>query len=270
MKLLAIFLFTVLITALGHAQQEETAELVTAAVTANDSLDQVKEAGKISLPCKASIEEAERIALSPHFNLRGIKDCTQFIKADGAFGPWGNSIIETIAKLPKDELEKSFYSHDIPDMDFICPKFKQFGAAVKLKFWVWTFSAIAWQESSCNPNVTAIGPRARAVGLLQLEDTRVLRKSRGENCNVPSVKDFKNNLACGVDILHQQLLGPKSSYFGSSATGELFWKSSYWQHLRLKDNSLLQQARLTQKIEEQELPKKIDIKELVMRFPYCQ
>ena len=270
MKLLSLFLFAMLIAAVGHAQQKETAELVTAVVTANESLNQAKEAGKISLSCNASIGEAERIVLSPHFNLRGIKDCIQFIKPDGTYGPWGNSIIETIAKLPKDEVEKSFYSNDIPDMDFICPKFKKFGSTVKLKFWVWTFSAIAWQESSCNPRVIGSGQRTRAIGLLQLEESRILRKSRGSNCNVPSVNDPKNNLACGVEILHQQLLGPQSSYFGGLATGELFWKSTYWRHLRLKDNGQPQQELLTQKIQEQELPKNTSIKELIMRFPYCQ
>jgi len=265
-----VILFSISFAVSAHAQDDEVAGLVSAANTVKESLEQVKDAGKVSQPCTANLEEAGQIVLTPHFNLNGVKGCNQFIKDDGSIGPWGNSVVSTIVKLPSSELENSFFSNDIPDMDFICPKFKDFSQQLKLKFWVWTFSSISWQESGCNPNVTAVGTNAKAVGLLQLEDTRTLRKSRGENCDVPSVKDPKNNLACGVDILHQQLLGSKGSYFGNSATGELFWKSSYWQHLRLKDKSQRQQQLLTQKVQSDDLGKKTNIKELVMRFPFCQ
>jgi len=265
-----VILFLALLSSNSFAQDDEVAGLVSAANTVKNSLAQMKDAGKVSQPCLSNPEDANQVVLSPHFNLNGVKGCNKFIEDDGDIGPWGNTVISAITKIPAAELEDSFFSNDIPDMDFICPKFKEFSSQLKLKFWVWTFSAISWQESSCNPNISAIGTNARAVGLLQLEDTRNLRKSRGDNCDVPSVKDPKNNLACGVDILHQQLLGPKSNYFGNSASGELFWKSSYWQHLRLKDKSPRLQQKMTQKVQSDDIGKKTNIKELVMRFPLCQ
>lgn len=263
-KIIKNTLLFLLFSCSAYAQEESTKELIESVVTVTETLAQIKEAGVVQLPC------TPQVVLSSHFNLNGVKDCNQFLKDDGSIGPWGVNIINTIAKLPPSELEQSFFSDSIPDMDFICPKFNQFSPALKLKFWVWTFSAISWQESSCNPKTSAQGTNARAVGLLQLEDTRGLRKSRGPNCDVSSVTDVKNNLACGVDILHQQLLGAKGTYFKGVGTGELFWKSSYWQHLRLKDSSPRKQQLLTQKIMGQEPSKKTNIKELVMRFPYCQ
>jgi hypothetical protein len=50
-----------------------------------------------------------------------------------------------------------------------------------------------------------------------------------------------------VDILHQQLLGAEGSYFKNIGTGELFWKSSYWQHLRLKNKGPKQLQMLIEK-----------------------
>lgn len=261
---LLILTFFLTQNAVAEVNQLSDQQSLSSAVTyAEESLGELKAAGSVVLPCL--------VTLSPHFSLNGIKDdCDKFFDNAGNTGPWGNQIIKTITKLPKEELENSFYSKDIPDMDFICPKFKEFPSELKLKFWVWTFAAISWQESSCNEKVSAQGTNARAVGLLQLEDTRQLRKSRGPNCDVASVRDPANNLACGVDILHQQLLGAEGKYFKNVGTGELFWKSGYWQHLRLKDNSSRAQKMLTAKSQSQEIPKKTNIKELVMRFPYCQ
>jgi len=260
LSLLSLFSFAALAISPKEANEKALASAVT---YAQDSLSKVKLVGKVKLPCL--------VKLSPQFSAKGINDdCDQFFDNAGNIGLWGNQIIQTISKIPHEELANSFYSNDIPDMNFICPKFKKFSMGLKLKFWVWTFASISWQESSCNHKVSAKGINARAIGLLQLEDSRQLRKSRGPNCDVPSVKDPNNNLACGVDILHQQLLGAKGDYFKNFGTGELFWKNGYWQHLRLKDNSSHQQKILTARSQGEEISKKTDIKELVMRFPYCQ
>lgn len=270
-KMIKILLITFLFSFNALAEQENQQELQAAVNQVGDSLSDLQKAGKILLPCVPTTGSKGSVVLAPHFSLNGVKDdCDKFFDNNGNVGPWGNHLIKTITKLPAAELEKSFYSNDIPDMDFICPKFSEFSADLKLKFWVWTFASISWQESSCNEKVTAQGTNARAVGLLQLEDTRQMRKSRGDNCNVASVRDANNNLACGVDILHQQLLGADGDYFKNIGTGELFWKSSYWQHLRLKNNSPKHQKLLTERSQSQKMPKKADIKELVMRFPHCR
>lgn len=187
----------------------------------------------------------------------------------GEVGEWGQIILNTFDSLPPDELQNSFFSDNIPDMPFICPRFFEFSDELKKKFWVWSFAAIAWEESSCKPKASVPGVNSRAVGLLQLEDSRRLRSDRGKHCDVKNIISPPNNLACGVEIMHQQLLGSKSKYFNTS-TGEMFWKSSYWLHMRLKSKNLdATKKRLTKSIAS-ESDKKPSIKTLVMRFPFCR
>lgn len=232
-------------------------------------LDKVKEVGKISSPCQSTIQANSSISLDPEFSSNGVgENCFQYIDSNGEYGPWGKSVIEAINKLQEDELKNSYLADNFTDMDLVCPNFKNFNDQVKLKFWVWTFAAISWQESSCNPKTTAQGINSKAVGLLQLEDSLRLRAGRGGQCEVKDVKHPSNNIACGVEILHQQLLGPKSSYFTTS-TGELFWKSGYWQHLRFRKRT---QSKEQELIDQSQSPSnsKTNIKELIMRFPNCR
>lgn len=256
------FLFLLTFYLLNLNVKADTA-LVDTANLVNDSFAQIKKIGVLDMPCK------QFMALDPEFSTNGANDaCSKFIKIDGTLGPWGESIIKSIDKLPEEETKKTYLSNSIPDMDFICPNFKNFDNEIKKKFWVWTFASIAWKEATCNPKITAQGVNSKAVGLLQLEDSRRLRSGRGDNCEVSEVISPGNNLACGVEILHQQLLGKDSTYFTTS-TGELFWKGTYWQDLRYKkrtqekDQSLISRSQAPSN-------KKTEIKELVMRFPLCR
>lgn len=250
---------------LGHAEDG----LVETVEIANKSLEEINDTGNIQLPCSTGAIGDTKIILDPEFSLNGVdENCYKFFNKVGEIGPWGKAVVDTINKLPKEEVKISFLSKGFADKDLVCPNFERFSDDLKLKFWVWTFAAISWQESSCKPQVTAQGVNAKAVGLLQLEDSKRLRQGRGKHCEVNDVMKPENNIACGVEILHQQLLGEESDYFPTS-TGELFWRSTYWQHLRFKKRTLAKEQQLidqSQKIAD----KKTDIKELVMRFPYCR
>ncbi len=260
----------ILLTSLTQAQDPEKQALVQAVELTDQSLPKLKEGSTSPNSCEAEAGEIAKVVLAPHFSNNGVNNkCDKFFDKKGDLGPWGNSVIKAINKLPPKEQDRSFLSNSIPDMNFICPNFSQFSKDLKLKFWAWTFAAIAWQESSCDPNEISQGINCKAVGLLQLEDTMELRKGRGPNCGVSTVMEAHENLSCGVEILHQQLLGSNGTYFKNIGTGELFWKSSYWQHLRLKDNGVNQQKILSKKSQSQDTTLKPSIKDLVMRFPFC-
>lgn len=264
-SLIITLLFSAIpLSAFANIQEDE---LTASVKLASKTLSGVNKVTAAKSPC--DIPENPKVPLADQFDYKGAK-CEKFLTESGDQGEWGKVVTDQIKNLPSDEVENSFYSNNIPDMDFICPNFKSFSKELKLKFWVWTFASISWEESTCNPKASAQGINCKAVGLLQLEGSSKLRRGRGSNCEVASVNDAKNNLSCGVEILHDQLLGQKSSYYkGTEATGELFWEGSYWLHLRLKEKKEEEhKKKLLTSISGKE--KKPNIKTLVMRFPYCR
>jgi hypothetical protein len=202
--------------------------------------------------------------------------CPNFLKKSDSADNWGKALTQAIDKLPEEKAKKTFLSNQIPDMDFICPNFSKFDDDLKKQFWIWTFASIAYNESSCKsiPDPKGRGVNTVPVGLLQLEDSVEMRKSRGPNCKVSDMIKPANNLACGVDILMEQLLGPDSTYFDPfHQPGFLFRKNSYWENLRYKkrtdktDQQLLLHS-LSPSSREQN--SKTGVKELVMRFKHCR
>lgn len=243
----------------------------------NSTFKQVNSVGTVTNPCLSSqLIIHKKIALVREFSFKGVKEkCFDFIKKNGELGKWGEVIENTINELSAEEKNRTFLSNNIPDMEFICPKFKDFSEYLKIKFYVWVFASISFDESSCNEFIKD-GPgeqkSLKAQGLLQLESFRSLRKERGRHCDVNNIKLPENNLACGVDILYEILKGKDSLYYDGKSTGELFWKGSYWAKIRLK-------AKNIKKLEEkkQDLIDSVEIdddkthlKELVMKFPTCR
>ncbi len=249
-------------------QAKENDELTATVKLAVDSLETVNESTVQKPPC--DIPPNPPVPLAEEFSRKGVGGlCEKFLTDTGEVGEWGQLILKTIDSIPPEELKDSFLSNNIPDMGFVCPRFSEFSDELKKKFWVWSFASIAWEEASCKPREAAQGVNCKAVGLLQLEDSRRLREGRGENCEVNNIIDPKNNLPCGVEIMHQQLLGEKSSYFPNS-TGEVFWKSSYWLHLRLKQKNADETRNRLMKTVSTDANDKPNIKTLIMRFPYCR
>lgn len=260
-------LFTFLFFSLISVASAKDDELTESVKLATKSLSNVNKVTQAKSPC--DIPDNPPVPLAQQFDYKGAK-CDQFLTDSGNYGVWGKIISDKIKKIPLEELRYSYLSNDIPDMDFICPNFSQFSDELKIKFWTWTFASIAWEESTCLPNSRVKGINCQAVGLLQLEGAAKLRKGRGEDCQGASILDPRSNLACGVEIMHDQLLGQRSPYYkGTDATGELFWEGSYWLHMRLKEKKEEEHKRkLLSSISGKE--KKPNIKTLVMRFPYCR
>ncbi len=173
--------------------------------------------------------------LSKGFFRRGA-DCTRFIDKNGEYGEWGRVIVSVLDQ--KDS--RSVWFGDLPGMDTFpnfCPRWMNLTRSEKTHFWVWTFAAIAWQESTCRSEARARGiKRANgtykyAVGLLQMEETLSDRKWREGACTVQSVKKPKENLECGMHIMEEWLKGREGLY-GVASNGRISGGKNYWQELR--------------------------------------
>jgi hypothetical protein len=244
-------------------------EIVFAAIKAKQSLDTPVEIGSLKLSCELSMKNP-----APEIINELKKTCPHFFEDEHISKSWNGAMVSLIDNLPESETRKTFFSNNIPDMDFICPNFKNFDIASKKKFWAWTFAAIAYDESGCkgSPHQSDAAVKKQGVGLLQLNKKIEDRLIRVESCKRSDMLNPINNLSCGVEMLHQQLLGQASSYFSQTKnTGELFWSGSYWNKLRYKNrNDDSDQDLLLSAFKEPVKKKKSGIKELIMRFDGCR
>jgi hypothetical protein len=138
-------------------------------------------------------------------------------------------------------------SNRVPrDVRQFCPRFYVMSNAQKRTFWVYFFQALAGAEAGLNPNATVRHTepkmaqeehvpttKVRTEGLLQLTYADRQRygcsfdqeADRGLPADDPAktILQPKNNLACGVAILKNQLI---------DLHRPLLWSNSYWATLR--------------------------------------
>lgn len=176
--------------------------------------------------------------------------CNLFLGQDGEFGSYGRIIRDYIRKDVELNGDSIFLSNAILGMSsspHICPNWNKLDYETRVKFWVWTFAAIASAESSCAWDVKGIqGPNDITSGLLQLERGYKLRARRGPNCAGVSPADIRKpygNLRCGMDIMKQQLVSPNENgeleFDGRIYPGPGMMAQSYWQKLRKVNGSTI-------------------------------
>ena len=90
--------------------------------------------------------------------------CTEFMSADGTFGPWGDALMSAFERVGTDCIYQS-------DWSAICPGFVNFSESKKRQLMVFAFAAVADAESTCRPRAQAQGTTDLAVGLFQLENS---------------------------------------------------------------------------------------------------
>lgn len=158
-------------------------------------------------------------------------NCTNFINNDGSYGAWGNVVKDYITNSPA---SARFLGDNVAHINQSCPRWGRLNREQRTHFWVWSFAAIAWDESRCRANArNARATNGVAVGLLQMEENRSARSWRGPNCRVSSVSGAAENLRCGLDIMAELLRGQQGEYRGRGAlvyTGGR--NTSYWEKLR--------------------------------------
>ncbi|MEK6555554.1 MAG: hypothetical protein AABZ31_09965, partial [Bdellovibrionota bacterium] len=169
--------------------------------------------------------------LPDDFDARGA-NCNSFIKEDSSYGPHGISIRNAFLKYTNPKhinrllQNESALAYSMPQL---CPKYASFDFEGRVRFWVWTMAAIAWEEATCRDGaINRRGTNDVAVGLLQLEKTKSKRYWRGPLCNVTEVETPAANLICGLEIMRGQFDGTYGSPAGLSIP------NSYWQRLRAK------------------------------------
>jgi hypothetical protein len=161
----------------------------------------------------------------------------------GQGDPWNPTWDVMIEKaLPRDLFSNARSSAVAP----LCPRFRYMTLANKRAFWAYFFQALAGAEAGLEPTAdvrhtdpavavidTVTHRTVRQEGLLQL--TYMDSKRYGCNFdwtkdkNLPeedpakTILDPRNNLLCGIRILHDQLIAQKKP---------LLTESSYWVTLR--------------------------------------
>lgn len=172
--------------------------------------------------------------------------CNLFLSPEGELGSYGRIIRDYIDDDIKKNSPSVFLSDSILGMASapgICPNWSRLDQDARVKFWVWTFAAIASAESGCRWDVAEHwGVNDTCSGLLQLEKGYKLRSRRGSNCANVSPTDIRKpygNLRCGLDIMKQQLVSPNLDgaleFDGRIYPGPGMMAQSYWQKLR-KEN----------------------------------
>lgn len=197
-------------------------------------LSQVEESGVIAsrdISCGTSVLD---ILLTESFSEDGA-DCSKFIDDNGDFGEYGKILLEALLEKGTDS---HLFADDRPGMEdspYTCPAWKTLSFDMRLRFWVWTFAAIAWDESKCDARArNTQASNGVAVGLLQLDEARSARRWRGRNCEAKNVSAPRENLRCGVDIMDELMRGRDGLY---KASGKLWGDTSYWQKLKKSANA---------------------------------
>lgn len=169
--------------------------------------------------------------------------CERFLDRQGQYGIYGKVISDYLNAKYKSNQTTPMLADDLVGMvksPNICPNWRNLTINGRIRFWVWTFAAIASVEATCGANPRAISGVAgmhgkTAIGLLQLEKAKKDRAWRNiPSCNVSSTEIASTywNLRCGMDIMEGLIDGsgrknpwPIYPVLRADAT-------SYWQELR--------------------------------------
>lgn len=160
-------------------------------------------------------------------------DCTNFIKSDGSYGPWGKIIERYILEEDNGAFLLSDYLEAVKPANGACKNWHNLTEKQRVHFWVWTMASIAWRESTCKPDNH--NPKASdgymGMGLFQMNELRSSRYWRGKYCNVSNIVTPQNNIGCSLDIMTELLRGQDGVH---KTNGKLYGpgSNSYWEQLK--------------------------------------
>lgn len=179
-----------------------------------------------------------------HFN----SSCTNFIKRDGSYGPWGQEMVKAMRDVEAAKGKSIFFGSGPSAIKFgqRCKNtryFQSLSRGQQEHIWVWLWASIAQAESSCNPNVDARGiwnPRFgrynKADGLFQLEYHTSTRNANGRDRRFcpdrTNTKAITFQMQCAASIMADNQAG---EYVKDSG--------SYWQKLRLNGGQIFNLLR---------------------------
>lgn len=148
--------------------------------------------------------------------------CEEFSVSPPANRNWRNIVLNelTPAKYPL-----FFDPKDKSDIVKFCPNFRNLADEEKKIILLRIIDAMVFFESSCDISASAKGPNGTAFGLLQLHLGREQDYER--NCRKNDSKTSSRSLACGLNMIHNQV----------DDNNKVFFEGSYWEVLRPKGRS---------------------------------
>ena len=132
--------------------------------------------------------------------------CSALMDNSGQLGPHGQSIYSIMAES---QYQRHFTANN--SLGQFCPKFNQLNNQDKLIAWTWFWTALASEESGCNPTIThATHYRDRSgrvkvlnpvegYGLWAMEKDRNVRRWRGAACS--DIGTVAKQARCSIDIM---------------------------------------------------------------------
>jgi hypothetical protein len=193
----------------GDPQMEATSqEEKCPECDAAQAADELKSKISGSLPALYNSEAKNEQGLGRGF----AANCSSFIKSDGTYGPWGQTVIKEIMNSKANGKTSDFLANwDMTNAKakLACPNFNHFSDAQKRHYWVYAIAALSMEEASCKPNISdPVGGNAfgHAVGLMQIEEIALYRRGRdivygGQFCSGAHPKETGLNLRCGIRMV---------------------------------------------------------------------
>lgn len=146
--------------------------------------------------------------------LKGYGERCQNFADETGMGKWSTYIID---EMTPDRYPDLYNGAD--DLNNLCPNYSNLNDDEKELVWVVVLNSMVLLESSCNASPPpAMGPKGRAVGLLQL----LKGDERGAGCNNGDGESVERTLRCGLTNLNKQLNHIK----------RLFTNKAHWAVLR--------------------------------------
>jgi hypothetical protein len=149
--------------------------------------------------------------------------CEPLMDSEGNRGEWGDALHGIMSSPPY----VSAFTNPTP-IQSLCPQASKMNQEEILNFWVWLWTALAQEESSCRLNqhhaTHASGRRINhreGHGLWTMEKSKIIRRSRGPAC--AKIEDFEGQALCSVDIMFKTQL---------DRARPITWSGSYWGPLR--------------------------------------
>lgn len=134
------------------------------------------------------------------------KACAALMDNSGQLGANGQSVFNIMAES---KYQRYFTANN--SLGQFCPKFNQLNNQDKLLAWTWFWTALASEESSCNPTITHAthyrdrSGRVRVLnpvegyGLWAMEKDRNVRRWRGAACS--DISTVAKQARCSIDIM---------------------------------------------------------------------
>jgi hypothetical protein len=176
--------------------------------------------------------------------------CERFLDRNGKYGIYGKVISDYLRKKYSENRSSPMLADDVVGMTHspnICPNWRNLTINGRIKFWVWTFAAIASVESTCGASSRAMrGVHGMhgltAIGLLQMEKQIGPRLDRPKSCKVSpgEIAHTYSNLRCGLDIMEGLISSDPPNKPNPWPIYQTYKNThSYWQDLQQPDGNVI-------------------------------